>query len=85
MAKQPENSPEKSNFFLNVLNKYGRYLYLPGEPVPGQIVTDLYTISVMQQVNFDTKYGDGQGEAWCLRRITPTEPIDFLKYQKRDN
>ena len=85
MAKQPENSPEKSSFFLDVLNNYKRYVYLPGEPVSGQIVTDLYTISVMQRVNFETSLGNGAGEAWCLRRVTPSEPLDFLKYQKRDN
>ena len=100
MAKKPENSPEKPNFFLDALAKYGRYFVLPECLIPDLPVPSFHTVSIWEQLELISKEenvirperqrrsqavnGDSS-EAWHLRRVEPHAPIDFLKYHQRKN
>lgn len=82
----PPNSsdaPEGVNFLLNALNKYGRYMYMPGEPQPGVLVTPTETIMVLERIGQENSSLGAGG--LLLRRVTPAEPIDFLEYYNRKN
>jgi hypothetical protein len=100
MAKQPENSPEKPNFFLAALAKYGRYLWLPNDPVAEEVASCWHTITIWERLELIAKEDDtvlsqhhqkaksvsGQdSEVWYMRRVEPSEPINFLAYQRRKN
>lgn len=77
------DTPKGVNFLLNALNKYGRYLYMPGEPQPGVVVTPTQTIMVMERIGQEHS---SMGESGLiLRRVTPAEPTDFLEYYNRKN
>lgn len=95
MAEQPESINSQSEFFMNIVSKYGRYLYAPGEPITSQNAANPYTITVWERVDLpgleSTSYGlksellPQVSEAWMLRRIEPTAPLDFLEYHRRQN
>lgn len=99
MAKKPENSPERSHFFLDALAKYGRYFILPGSMMPSQPLPNFHTITIWEQLELISKeesntltpqrqrktQGGSSSEAWSLRRVEPHEPIDFLQYHRRKN
>jgi hypothetical protein len=77
------SEPKGVNFLLNALNKYGRYLYMPGEPQPGVLVTPTQTILVMERIGQENSPAGESG--LMLRRVTPAEPVDFLEYYNRKN
>ena len=94
----PEN--EKPNFFLDALARYGRYFILPGSMLPDMPLPQFQTITIWEQLELISKEesalpperqrkaqsGNGKSsEAWHLRRLEPSEPIDFLQYQRRKN
>jgi hypothetical protein len=100
MAKKPENSPEKPNFILDALAKYGRYFVLPGCMIPDLPMSDYKTISIWEQLELISKEESAAqperqhksqvvngepSEAWHLRRVEPRKPIDFLEYHRRKN